>query len=157
MAEEGKFRQDLYYRLNVARIHLRPLRNRKEDISPLLEYYIRELNGRFSQRVKGFTEQALKALLYYAWPGNVRELKNVLEATFINSPSREISLEHFPEHFRARLQKAEGSPRDERESLLAALVATNWNKSKAAHQLHWSRTTVYRKMAKYDMIRWRKN
>ncbi len=156
LTEEGKFRHDLYYRLNVARIHLTPLRDRKEDISSLLDYYIRELNHRLGKRVKGFTQQALEALVRYPWPGNVRELRNFLEATFIDSPSPEISSVHFPEHFRMRFQKTEAPIHDERDRLLAALVETNWNKSKAAQNLDWSRTSVYRKMEKYHIIRWRR-
>jgi DNA-binding NtrC family response regulator len=148
---EGKFRKDLYYRLNVARAHLPPLRDRKEDILPLLEHSIQELNRRFGREVEGLTEEALEFLLGYDWPGNVRELKNVLEATFINLPSRKITFMDLPKTFRMRLKETEGLPKSERDRMLSVLFATNWNKSKAAQKLHWSRMTLYRKMAKYHI------
>jgi DNA-binding NtrC family response regulator len=151
LVADGKFRKDLYYRLNVARVHLPPLRDRKEDILPLLEHLIRELNRRFGREVEGFTEEALESLLRYYWPGNVRELKNLLESTFINLPSRKIAFTDLPKAFRVRLKETEGLPKSERDRMLSALFATDWNKSKAAQKLHWSRMTLYRKMAKYHI------
>ncbi len=149
---KGRFRNDLYYRLNVARLHLLPLRDRKEDIPSLIEHYIRELNRRFGREVEGFTDDALEYLFLYDWPGNVRELKNLLEAAFINLPSRKIAFMDLTKEFQKRLKEAEGLPKKERDRLLSALFATNWNKSKAARKLHWSRMTLYRKMAKYHII-----
>lgn len=151
--EGGKFRKDLYFRLNVTRIHLPPLRDRREDIVPLFDHYIREWNHRFRLDVEGFTEEALDHLLRYDWPGNVRELKNLLEAIFIDHPSRKVSLMDLPEQFRRRLTETKGLPEAERDRLLSALLCTNWNKSKAAQKLHWSRMTLYRKMAKYHITR----
>ena len=101
--------------------------------------------------MEGFTDEALEYLLHYDWPGNVRELKNLLEATFINLPSRRIAFMNLPKQFQRRLRETEGLPKSERERVLSALFATNWNKSKAAQKLHWSRMTLYRKMAKYDI------
>ena len=86
----------------------------------------------------------------YDWPGNVRELKNLLEATFINA-SRRIKFDDFPELFRRGLRKNYALSQDERAQLLAALSNNHWNKSKAAQQLEWSRMTLYRKMAKYQI------
>ncbi|MBW2121697.1 MAG: sigma-54-dependent Fis family transcriptional regulator, partial [Deltaproteobacteria bacterium] len=152
MVAQGKFRKDLYYRLNVARIHLPPLHDQKEDILCLLNHYMAEMNRRFRRRVEGFTEEALASLLHYDWPGNVRELKNLLEATFINLPSRRITFLDLPEPFRRRLKEVRNIPQAERNRLLSALFATNWNKSKAAQKLSWSRMTLYRKMAKYHIV-----
>jgi DNA-binding NtrC family response regulator len=149
LVEEGRFRSDLYYRLNVARLHLPPLRERKEDIIDLLEQHVCELNQRFGLEVEGFTEQTMVSLLLYSWPGNVRELKNLLEATFINLPSNEISVTDLPQLFQDRLGETENLPECERDRLVAALFATKWNKSKAAEKLRCSRMTLYRKMAKY--------
>ncbi len=153
LVSQNKFRKDLYFRLNVVRIHLPPLRERKEDIPVLFDYYIRELNRRFGQGVEGFTEEALEELMQYNWPGNVRELKNLLEAIFINLPPRKISLVDLPEQFRRRLGDTGSLPKDERSHLVSMLFSSNWNISKAAQQLRWSRMTVYRKMAKYHIIR----
>jgi DNA-binding NtrC family response regulator len=153
LTSENKFRKDLYFRLNVARIHLPPLRDRKEDIPALFNHYIQEFNQRFGREVEGFTEEALAYLLCYEWPGNVRELKNLLEAIFVNLPPRQVSFLDLPEQFRKRLRDTEGLPQDERDRLLSALFATNWNMSKAAQKLHWSRMTLYRKMEKYHIVR----
>lgn len=150
LMEEGKFRQDLYFRLNVTRLHLPPLRHRKEDIPLLLTHYLQELNGRFGSEVQGFTEQALTCLIRYEWPGNVRELKNLVEAVMVNHPSRWIDVEDFPELSDHGPQE-EVPQQTERDRLLAVLFATNWNKSKAAQQLHWSRMTLYRKIEKYHL------
>ena len=151
LIEKGIFRKDLYYRLNVARVHLPPLRLRKEDIPSLLKHYIRKFNLRFGREVEGFTDEALEYLFHYDWPGNVRELKNLLEATFINLSSRKIAFVDLPKTFERRLKETEGLPERERDRLLSVLFATKWNKSKAAETLHWSRMTLYRKMAKYHI------
>jgi DNA-binding NtrC family response regulator len=151
LIEKGIFRKDLYYRLNVARLHLPPLRLRKEDIPSLLKHYIRKFNLRFGREVEGFTDEALEYLFHYDWPGNVRELKNLLEATFINLSSRKIAFVDLPKTFERRLKETEGLPERERDRLLSVLFATKWNKSKAAETLHWSRMTLYRKMAKYHI------
>lgn len=151
LMEEGKFRQDLYFRLNVTRLHLPPLRQRKEDIPLLLTHYLQELNRRFGSEVQGFTEQALTCLIRYEWPGNVRELKNLVEAVMVNHPSRWIDVEDFPELLDHGSQE-EVPQQTERDRLLAVLFATNWNKSKAAQQLHWSRMTLYRKIEKYHLV-----
>jgi DNA-binding NtrC family response regulator len=155
---EGKFRRDLYFRLNVARIHLPPLRERKEDLPLLLEHYLREFNNRSGTRVEGFAEEALEELLSYDWPGNIRELKNLVEATFINldadkpALSQRIFLQDLPEPFRSRLTDREADSQGERDRLLTALLSTRWNKSKAAQKLQWSRMTLYRKLAKYHLL-----
>jgi transcriptional regulator with PAS, ATPase and Fis domain len=151
LMEKGNFRKDLYYRLNVARVHLPPLRLRKEDIPSLLKHYIRKFNQRFGREVEGFTEEALASLLHYDWPGNVRELKNILEATFINLSSWKIAFMDLPKAFQRRLKETEGLPEKERDRVLSVLFATKWNKSRAAQKLHWSRMTLYRKMAKYHI------
>ena len=146
----GQFRNDLYFRLNVASIHLPPLRERKLDLMPLCDYYIRALNRQWEREVEGFTDDVFGALLRYPWPGNVRELKNLLEATFITVTSRVITFMDLPESFRRRLREAE-PPLTERDRLLTVLAATQWNKSKAAQQLRWSRMTLYRKLRQYHV------
>jgi transcriptional regulator with PAS, ATPase and Fis domain len=151
LAENGDFRKDLYYRLNVTRVHMPTLRERKEDIPRLIQHCIPELNRRFGREVKGLTPRALSALFQYDWPGNVRELKNVLEAAFVNLPPRRIDFINLPPSLDTVLAKARDLPQSEKDRLWSALFATNWNKSKAAQKLHWSRMTLYRKMAKYHI------
>jgi two-component system response regulator HydG/two-component system response regulator AtoC len=152
LAEKGDFRKDLYYRLNVTRVHMPALRERKEDIPHLIAHCVQELNRRFDRKVKGLSPRALSALFQYDWPGNVRELKNVLEAAFVNLPPRPIDLVDLPPSIEKVLATSQDLPQNEKDRLWSALFATNWNKSKAAQKLHWSRMTLYRKMAKYHII-----
>jgi DNA-binding NtrC family response regulator len=146
-----KFRRDLYFRLNVVRVHLPPLRERKEDIPSIVNHYLCDFNGRFGRKVERLTDSAWECFLAHDWPGNVRELKNVLEAIFVHTSSVEISPDELPPALRELSRVAAGVPGDERERLLSALVSTNWNKSKAADKLRWSRMTLYRKMAKHQV------
>lgn len=148
--EEGLLRQDLFYRLNVARIHLPPLRERQIDIPLLLQHFLEEMNRRYHRRVEGFSPEVMALLMGYAWPGNIRELRNLVEALYINLPPRVVSLAHLPESFKP-LQENLEKPQGERERLLGALQATNWNKSQAAEKLQWSRMTLYRKLEKYKI------
>lgn len=151
MVEEGKFRKDFFYRLNVARIHLPALRDRKEDVVKLIDHYIRYFNHRLGRHVQGLSHEAMQCLLGYEWPGNVRELKNVLEGTFVELPPEEVPYPDLPLPIRRQMERVKEASGDERERLLWALSATNWNKSKAAGKLNWSRMTLYRKMAQYHI------
>lgn len=152
LVSEGKLREDLYYRLNVARVDIPPLRERKEDIPLLIHHYIQEMNGRFGMDVKGFTEEASTLLMHYDWPGNVRELRNLVEATFIGLQSKQIAFVGLPKRFQKKLEQGKGRPPRERDRIVSALLTTNWNKSRAAKNLCWSRMTLYRKMAKHDIV-----
>jgi two-component system response regulator HydG/two-component system response regulator AtoC len=147
---EGRLRQDLYYRLNVARIHLPPLRNRPADIPLLLQHFLEEMNHRYHREVEEFSPELMALLLSHAWPGNIRELRNLVEALFINLPPRVVTMAHIPDFFRPLLEN-QPHRQEERERLLQALMTTNWNKSQAAARLQWSRMTLYRKMAKYKI------
>ncbi|MFO0795341.1 MAG: sigma-54 dependent transcriptional regulator [Candidatus Brocadiaceae bacterium] len=157
MVSEGKFRKDLYYRLNVANIHLPPLKQRKEDIPVLLDHHVRELNRRFGRNVKGFSSDTLEFLYTYDWPGNIRELKNLLEAVMISAISQWILLQDLPEAFRNRVINARMHSQDEKDRLLAVLLSTRWNKTEAARKLNWSRMTIYRKMEQYEIIQTKSN
>ena len=152
LISKGIFRHDLYYRLNVARIHLPPLRERKEDIPRLVNYAIRKLNYRFNQKVEGLSEEAMTCLFRYGWPGNVRELMNLLEVVYINLPSLYGAYIELPKQIQQQLQLTMNCSRDERKRIVSALLETNWNKSTAANKLNWSRMTLYRKLEKYNII-----
>jgi DNA-binding NtrC family response regulator len=147
-----KFREDLYYRLNVARLHLPPLREHKQDISLLVDFAITHLNRRFGRKIQGLSEQAMAVLLQYDWPGNVRELINILEATYINLPREKIDYADLPQLFRKKLEGTHGLPEQERRHIVSALLETRWNKSSAAQKLKWSRMTLYRKITKYHIV-----
>jgi DNA-binding NtrC family response regulator len=150
LVAEDKFRKDLYYRLNIARIHLPPLRERKEDIPSIASYYIQFFNRQFGRQVTRLTEQAWDFLISYGWPGNVRELKNLLEASFLQGAHTEISPDQLPGRLQTTGEGDRHNSGDE-QRLLSALLSTNWNKSRAAEKLNWSRMTLYRKIAKYGV------
>ena len=149
---EGRFRQDLYFRLDVARIDMAPLRDRKEDLYPLCEHLLERLSQCLDAEVKGFTLDAFNCLFWHSWPGNVRELNNVLEATFVNGPGDYITVGDLPEAFLRRCRSASSMPSGERDRVLWALHTCEGNKSEAARRLHWSRMTLYRKLDRYRIM-----
>jgi DNA-binding NtrC family response regulator len=149
---EGNFRKDLYYRLNVARVHMPPLRKRKEDIPYLVEHAIRRFNHQFSREAEGLTDEAMVCLFRYDWPGNVRELLNLMEAAYINLPTRKVSYIDLPKPIYKQLKMIHTPSKDERKKIIATLLETNWNKSTAAQKLNWSRMTLYRKIEKYNIV-----
>lgn len=149
LVEQKRFRADLFYRLNVARLYLPPLRERKEDIPLLLNYAIKHLNHREDRSVKGPNRELLHCLLAHDWPGNVRELLNLVETVFIDPPATWIGLSDLPPVFREIFSRYQVSRSVERDRLIEVLEQTHWNKAEAAKQLSWSRMTLYRKLSKY--------
>jgi DNA-binding NtrC family response regulator len=150
-AAEGRFRRDLYYRLNVVRVELPPLRNRVEDIPLLIHHYLAQFNRQFGMSVRGLSPRAIDALCAHTWPGNVRELRNVIEALMVNLAPQATGTVDVPPEVMRQLACAVAAPTTERERLLDALTATNWNKSRAATQLRCSRMTLYRKLHQYKL------
>jgi DNA-binding NtrC family response regulator len=153
LSSDASFRKDLFFRLNVARIHLPPLRDRKIDIRDLLDFYRKRFNALFQCDVHGFSEEVLQLFHHYSWPGNIRELKNVVEALFLNSPSAWVRVDDLGDELRSRLSYRDSAAYTESDRVLSALLETNWNKSKAAERLHWSRMTLYRKLAKFHLTK----
>ncbi len=154
MVGEQRFRQDLFYRLNVARVHLPPLRQRRDDILALAAHFMGPLKRTGEgARVGWFDAAALERLLSHGWPGNVRELRNVIESIFIDPPEGAITERSLPGYLRLpdAVDEAQGGTGDERQRILDTLSATHWNKAAAARNLHWSRVTLYRKMAKHEI------
>ncbi len=149
--EEGRFRRDLYFRLNVIRIHLAPLRDHPEDIPCLMAHFLRLLNVSFGQSVHGFTEELCDRFLRYSWPGNIRELRNVIEGAFADGPPTVIDYRDISPAFRAHLENGAATSMPERSRMIAALEATRWNVTRAAEKMNWSRMTFYRKMAKHQI------
>ena len=149
--EEGSFRRDFFYRLNVTRLSLPPLRDRKKDILLLLDHYVQEMNTRYDLHVQSFTERARYCLEEYHWPGNVRELKNLVESLLITIRTGTVEMKDLPDYFQREETDGREVDKKERELLLTTLRSTKWNRTKAAHELHWSRMTLYRKMAKYHL------
>jgi transcriptional regulator with PAS, ATPase and Fis domain len=153
LLDANRFRRDLYYRLNVVRLQLPPLRERPEDIPALFELFLAEFNRRYRLAVPGASADLRDCLIKYQWPGNIREMRNLVEAIFIDPPNGPIELGDLPQSFQKIFAGfvLASTPADEREKLLSILHSTNWNKSRAAAQLKWSRMTLYRKLSKYDL------
>ena len=152
----GRFRQDLFYRLNVISIELPPLRERTEDIEPLAEHFLQKIASKSRRQVEGIAPDALAALKSYHWPGNVRELENVMERCSILARGGMISIDQLP--FRAdEIQQSSPAAlplnlRDtERLQVIRALRETRWNKSRAAQLLGVTRKTIDRKIKEFDL------
>jgi two-component system response regulator HydG len=151
--ESGSFRDDLYYRLNVARIAIPDLCERPQDIPVYIDHFIQRFNERTGARVSAPSAELMEVLLNYRWPGNVREVRNFVEGVFIDPPRGAICMRDIPAAF-ARLPASYTRPgEDERVRIVAALDKTDWNKAEAAKELHWSRMTLYRKLTKYHLTR----
>jgi DNA-binding NtrC family response regulator len=151
LAKANAFRADLFYRLNVARIHLPPLRERIEDLPILLEHFVRRFSRRRIGDQEQFDAETIKALQSYEWPGNIRELRNLVESLFVSLPPRNIGLSQLPVQMRIALDEQTSS--EDRLRLIEVLTSTNWNVSRAAQKLNWSRMTMYRKMTRYQVAR----
>ncbi len=154
--EEGQFRSDLYYRINVFEIRIPPLRERPEDIMVLAEHYRRKFAAAMGRRVTGFSPAARNLLEHYDWPGNVRELVNAVERAMVVCTEGEIQPEHLPIH---RMRGAEEASEDlslqgmERRHIEKVLRLSGFNVSQAARTLGIDRVTLYNKMRKYGIER----
>ncbi len=162
-ASRGQFRQDLFFRLNVVRIHIPPLRTRAEDIPLLVEHFIRKFNVRQGRRIGGISEKAISILLRYDYPGNVRELENAVEHSFVVCGGNILEREDLPPHIRGETLERVGTtydkssraltPLEEAESLAIreALALTGNNRMRTAATLGISRNTLWRKMKKFEI------
>jgi two-component system, NtrC family, response regulator HydG len=160
LMREGKFREDLYYRLNVIPIHLPALRERRTDIPLLVEYLLERFAAKGKGRALSVSPRAMSVLMDQDWPGNVRELENAIEHAMVCSRGGVIEPEAFPrsavgrqadhtEH--AKRVRALASAVDERDTLLRALEASRWNRGLAAARLRIDRTTLWRKMRRWSI------
>lgn len=152
MIHERRFRADLFYRLNVARVEVPALRDRSEDIGLIVDHFVGEHNQRRAMRVGKPDPMLLECMRQYRWPGNVRELRNLVEALFIDPPEeRPFGVDDLPPVFRRLFAFNRPIGTSERDQLVSTLRQTNWNKMETARQMNWSRMTLYRKLAKYDL------
>jgi DNA-binding NtrC family response regulator len=150
----GRFREDLYYRLNVINITIPPLRERTEDIPELADYFLKKYSRKLSKDIREFNPEAVGMLHNYQWPGNVRELENVIERAVIICDSNKIRLEDLsiPAAYAATEKGAVQSLEDmEKEYILRVLKDANGNQSKASHVLGIDRKTLYLKLKKYGI------
>src|ERR1043166_5215011 len=173
--DEGKFRRDLFYRLSVFPISLPSLRERREDIHPLVFYFLEHYKQRTSRFVSGISKEALRALVTYDWPGNVRELENAIERAVIIAAGRQIELEDLPtaignipaeREAQARAERAQAASEGrsstllidvpssmdeiERRAIEATMDYTSGDKTRAAKLLNIGRKTIYRKLDQYN-------
>ena len=155
LVREGGFRSDLFYRINVIRLDLPPLRERKEDIPLLVEQFIQRFNQLQNKNIPGIRSEALSLLGAHDWPGNIRELENVIERAFVLCPNGQfIETSHLPEEFHpadASRSKKGGDIRSSRrisesQAILRALANTHGNRSAAARELGIHKSTLYRKI-----------
>src|ERR1700719_3706895 len=163
MVREGRFREDLFYRLNVITVELPPLRQRKEDIPLLVEFFLKkyaEENGRAAPRI---TPEALRPLMAYSWPGNVRELENVIERAVVLSSGLEISMDLLPDSMMGRGSSLtlHDAPSDaslfeivedvERRVITDMLERCNWNQTEAAERFHVPLSTLNQKIRRLNI------
>jgi len=163
--KQGRFREDLYYRLAVFTIFVPPLRDRPGDIIPLATRFTRQFAAELGQSAPGFTAATRAALEAYAWPGNVRELRNAIERAVVLTPVGDIDITALPDAIQARanLSAAEATPfqldghvpaqlqQMERTAIVAALEATGGNQTQAARRLGISRRSLIYKMERFGL------
>jgi transcriptional regulator with PAS, ATPase and Fis domain len=155
--QQGLFRNDLYYRLNVVSIHLPPLRERKEDIPLLAKHFLRRFSIEVNKKVDRLTPKALDILMDYHWPGNVRELENAVERAVVISQEHELTDTDFTFLQTAKVPLPDISSKNlqeiERHHIVRVLNENHWNISKSAGELGIDRVTLYNKIKKYGIER----
>jgi Nif-specific regulatory protein len=160
---EGRFRRDLYFRLRVIEIIVPPLRKRRDDIVELAEHFLEKFNAETGRKIRGFTERALERMRQYRWPGNVRELKNVVERAVVLARGDYLDADDLTLSQLATAGDSVDTPLPvaykptsladiERQHILATLMATGWNKSQAAQVLGIERSTLDRKIRRYEIL-----
>jgi DNA-binding NtrC family response regulator len=164
LIKQGKFRTDLFYRLNIIGIDVPPLRERKEDIPLLVADFIKRHTKQVSKKIEGLSDEAIALLMNYDWPGNVRELENVIERGIILCKGPVIAPVDFPAIL-TELKPEKAQPHDdklklkdalkspEKDLIIKALDTVAWNRNEAARVLGINRTTLYKKMNKYGLIK----
>jgi two-component system, NtrC family, nitrogen regulation response regulator NtrX len=162
LIREGRFREDLYYRLNVIPIEVPPLRTRKDDIPALVSHFVAQFCAENGKRAKSLSTEALGYFLAYDWPGNVRELRNMVERLVIMAPGELIAVDDLPAPLRpkepgpAPSEARDGTLRDARDNferafILAELRANDWNVTRTAERLGIERSHLYRKLKAYGI------
>ncbi len=158
MMVEDKFREDLFYRLNVINIQLAPLRERREDIEPLAKYFLKKFCAAMGKCVVGLEKEALEVLKQYDWPGNVRELENVIERAVILAAAPAITVDDLPADlihptaFSLPPSNDKSLAAIEREHILKILTETSGNKAQAAKILGITKKTLYAKLHQYELL-----
>ncbi|MBU0674020.1 MAG: sigma 54-interacting transcriptional regulator [Proteobacteria bacterium] len=159
LVQEGLFRDDLYYRLNVVKILLPPLRDRQEDLPMLCDHFVKNFSTRQQKEIVGISEEALNILTQHNFPGNIRELENIIEYAFILCHGGYIQPEHLPEPFAPRKKSAGASSGTgaktleeiEKQAILASLERNQWKRLATCRELNISKDTLRRKISRYEL------
>jgi len=153
LVEEGQFRQDLYFRINVIRINIPPLRDRMDDVSLLCRHFIQKYNHLMGRNVKGISGDVMRRLMRHDFPGNVRELENIIEHAMVLCTGDQLEPDHLPVELTQ--SRGEVAPRDsldgERLPIMEALKRCDWNRRAAAEDLGIHKATLYRKIKALDI------
>ena len=151
--EAGRFRDDLYYRLNVISIHLPRLSERKEDIPLLCKHFLQKYSLKEGKEIDSFSSNALQVLMDYEWPGNVRQLENAISHAVILTQGRVIERRHLPKFLKQSVPEPTTTclAENERQLILNMLQESDWNKHKAARRLKISRSTLYSKIRRHGL------
>ncbi|MFO7937540.1 MAG: sigma 54-interacting transcriptional regulator [Kiritimatiellia bacterium] len=159
MVKQGEFREDLYYRINIARLELPPLRERKEDIPVLINRFIDKFNALMRKNIHGIAPEALSLLIAHDWPGNIRELENSIERAFIVCNSDLIGISHLPSElgktdgYKSAVPEMKSAHRIlDVQTIQAALENNNYNRLAAARELGIHKTTLFRKIKKLGIV-----
>jgi PAS domain S-box-containing protein len=157
--KEERFREDLYYRINVINIHLPPLRERMDDFLSLVNYFLKRFNKKFNKNIRIISPSALRIMQNYNWPGNIRELENAIEHAFVVCNGIEIKQEHLPdrinkspESYAQKYNSIKNLAEAEKLLIIKALEENGGNRQKAALSLGMERTTLWRKMKSYKLL-----
>ncbi len=156
LLSQGKFREDLYYRLNVIKITLPPLEKRREDIPLLVDHFVHKFNLKMAKKISGVSPEVMELFMRYDFPGNIRELENMIEHAFVLCRNSVITIEHLPQEVKTRGNHMSDKPSTEQPPLKEAeariisdiLRKHNGNRQEAARELGMDRTTLWRKMKK---------
>jgi len=153
--EAGRFRDDLYYRLNVITIDMPPLRDRKEDIPMLCKHFLEKYSLKEGKQIQSFSSTAMQALLDHDWPGNVRQLENAISHAVILAQGEVVEGRHLPQFLKQVTEELPSTSLEENERrlILAVLQECSWNKHEAARQLQISRSTLYSKIRRYNLMK----
>lgn len=156
LVNEGSFRQDLFYRINVLRIKLPPLRERKEDIPILVDHFINRLNQSRGKSVSGISQEALALLMSHDYPGNIRELENIIEHAFVLCSKERIEASCLPENIRPAPTSSPGIMSStiqtvEKQTILETLKKHNFNRLATAKELGIHKSTLFRKIKKLGL------
>jgi len=150
----GRFREDLFYRINVINVHLPPLRERMDDFPLLVNHFINSYNQKFNKSIRQFSAESFEILLNYKYPGNIRELENIIEHCFVLCNGSIIHTNCLPKRIREykEVTTINSFSTAEKDIIIAALDRNNWNKSKTASELSINPSTLWRKMKKLGII-----